>query len=96
MPVDGPSYFVGRTDKIVLTMFYSGTNYRTIDACGQALTIFPSFVASGTKIPYVECTKYLRSTLLPFSDYTTHTSEPWPKLLVTGWSYLFIGEYSIY
>jgi hypothetical protein len=44
-------------------------------------TIFPSFVASGTKIPYVECTKYLRSTLLPFSDYTTHTREPWPKLV---------------
>ncbi len=25
MPVDGPSYLVGRTDKRVLTMFWSGT-----------------------------------------------------------------------
>ncbi len=25
MPVDGPSYLVGRTDKRVLTMFCSGT-----------------------------------------------------------------------
>jgi hypothetical protein len=31
-------------------------------------TIFPSFVASGTKKTYVECTKYVRITLLPFSD----------------------------
>jgi hypothetical protein len=30
MPVDGPSYLVGRTDKKVLTMFCSGTNYQCL------------------------------------------------------------------
>jgi hypothetical protein len=30
MPVDGPSYLVGRTDKRVLTMFCSGTNYQCL------------------------------------------------------------------
>jgi hypothetical protein len=31
-------------------------------------TTFPSFVASGAKIPYLECTKYVRITLSPFSN----------------------------
>ncbi len=39
MPVDGPSYLVGRTDEIVLSMFCSGT-ILTIDACGQALSMY--------------------------------------------------------
>jgi len=30
MPVDGPSYLVGRTDERVLTMFLSSTNYRCL------------------------------------------------------------------
>ncbi len=30
MPVDGPSYLVGKTDEKVLTMFCSGTNYRCL------------------------------------------------------------------
>jgi hypothetical protein len=30
IPVDGPSYLVGRTDEKVLTMFCSGTNYRCL------------------------------------------------------------------
>ena len=35
MPVDGPSYLVGRTEERVLTMFFQ---VLTIDACGQALS----------------------------------------------------------
>jgi hypothetical protein len=30
MPVDGPSYLVGRTDERVLAMFCSGTNYQCL------------------------------------------------------------------
>ncbi len=37
MPMDGPSYLVGRADERVLTMFCSGI-VLTIDACGQALS----------------------------------------------------------
>jgi hypothetical protein len=35
MPVDGPSYLVGRTDEIVLTICFG--QVLTIDACGLGL-----------------------------------------------------------
>ncbi len=37
MPVDGPSYLVGRTDERVLTMFCSGTNYQCLWTGPQGL-----------------------------------------------------------
>ncbi len=47
-------------------IFLTSTSKSRVITAG--FTIFPSFVASGAKIPYVECTKYVRITLPPFSD----------------------------
>ena len=46
MPVDGPSYLVGRTDKKVLTMFCSGTNYRCLWTGPKVLVITKYIVGS--------------------------------------------------
>ena len=67
MPVDGPSYLVGRTDKKVLTMFLSSTNY-----C-YALYLLATMVEEER----IKETMYLRvSTLYTNTPPQFHMAQP--------------------
>jgi hypothetical protein len=56
MPVDGPSYLVGRTDEKVLTMFWSSINYRCLWTGPKGCARMHCYLGIAMWLTYVEDT----------------------------------------